>query len=256
MKQEVRKAYLAIRGNASTDVVIADADMNKNFIAECRSRGLSDSAVVLNLCLYNLRKSGGLQGIRSKRTAVEDQEDYRFGSEIAIRFLERRDQVNLDQILCDPARAREFDGVAATIAPGFSSFHYRWAALNLRKQRKLRPELLGKVVAAERVVTSSVGDLDIALLPPSQGLYLFIEPTRVLYVGECQSLRHRIAKHLDHSDNKGLAHWLWQHGATDLHIEYHVLPAATLTRVRKALEAELIRSRNPIFNKAGVMATD
>lgn len=59
-------------------------------------------------------------------------------------------------------------------------------------------------------------------------------------------------KHLDHSDNKSLAQWLWQHGASDLHIEFHVLPEGTAARVRKALENELINSRKPTFNVQGI----
>jgi excinuclease UvrABC nuclease subunit len=79
-------------------------------------------------------------------------------------------------------------------------------------------------------------------------LYLFLQSRGVLYIGECQNLRKRIGKHLDHSDNKGLAHWLWEHGTQDMHLEYHVLPAGTAARIRKALEAELIGSRKPVFN--------
>jgi hypothetical protein len=207
--------------------------------------------VALNLCLLSLRKTSGLQGIKSKRVSVGSQEDYRFASEVAVRFLERRDQVSLDRILCDPSRAAEFDKLAAGIAPQFSPFQYRWAALNLRKRRRLRPELLSKVVSSEAVVTCKVGNLKPEDIPVRSGLYLFVQPSGVLYVGECQNLRKRISKHLDHSDNKGLAQWLWQHGMTDLHIEYHVLPTGTSGRVRKALEAELIHSRKPVFNVAG-----
>jgi site-specific DNA-methyltransferase (adenine-specific) len=148
-------------------------------------------------------------------------------------------------------RAVEFVGLAADLAPGFTPFQYRWAALSLRKRKALRPELLGRVVAPETVVTLRAEEVKPEELPVRSGLYLFIEPGRVLYVGECQSLRKRIGKHLDHSDNKGLAQWLWQHGITDLHVEYHVLPADVSTRVRKAMEAELIRSRRPLFNVAG-----
>ena len=74
---------------------------------------------------------------------------------------------------------------------------------------------------------------------------------QVVYIGECENLRKRLRKHLDHSDNKGLAHWLWQHGMSDLHLEFHVLPEDTTTRVRKALETELIASRQPTFNVQG-----
>jgi site-specific DNA-methyltransferase (adenine-specific) len=251
MRQVVREAFLIVRDGNSPDVVITDPGLNQRFLDECRSRGCVGAPQLLNLCLLNLRKTGGLQGIQSKRSAVPDQDEYRFAAEIAVRFLERRDALSLDQILCDPARAAEFDQLAAQIAPGFSSFQYRWAALNLRKRKRLRPELLAKVVAPETVKTCKVIELIPTEIPNRSGLYLFIQPGSVLYIGECENLRKRISKHLEHSDNKGLAHWLWQHGTSDLHLEYHVLPIGVSSRVRKALEAELISSRNPVFNVAG-----
>jgi hypothetical protein len=235
MRQIVRDAFLAVRDERSPDVVVADPDLNQQFLRECQNRGLSASPEVLNNCLLNLRKSGDLPDIKSKQASVRDQEDYRFASEIAVRFLERRDHVSLDQVLCDPVRARELGEIAARLAPGFSAFEYRWAALNLRKTKRLRPELLGRVVCAETVATQRAADIKTEEIPARPGLYLFIEPSQVLYIGECQNLRKRIGKHLDHSDNKGLAHWLWQHGMPDLHVEYHVLPTGTSARVRKAM---------------------
>ena len=251
MRETVRETFLAVRGERSPDVVVADPDLNEQFLSECRSRGLADSPALLNLTLLNLRKSSDLQGIKSKRTVVKNQEDFRFASEIAVRFLERRDQVSLDQILCDPRRAAEFDRMASGLAPGFSAFQYRWAALSLRKRKRLRPELLGKVVQAESVVARQAKDVKPEELPVQSGLYLFSGPNGVLYVGECQNLRKRLGKHLDHSDNRSLARWLWENGTTDLRVEYHVLPAGVSTRVRKAMEAELIHSRKPLFNVAG-----
>lgn len=253
MRETVRVAFLAVRDGNSPDVVIADPQFNQAFLRECQSRGLSDPAPVLNQCLLNLRKTGDLRGVKSKRVTVRNQDEFRFASEIAIRFLERRDQRTLDQILCDPDRAAEFDRIASEIAPGYSPFAYRWSALGLRKKRKLRPELLSKVIPSEAVITGRAQDLNQDDIPTQPGLYLFIQPGSVLYVGECQNLRKRIRKHLDHSDSKGLAHWLWQRGMTDLHVEYHVLPAGVAARARKALEAELIISRRPLFNVAGVV---
>lgn len=109
------------------------------------------------------------------------------------------------------------------------------------------------MVQAETVVICKAADLGLEELPTRPGLYLFVESTQALYVGECKNLRKRLGKHLDHSDNKGLAHWLWQHRHADLHVEYHVLPVKITARVRKALEAELIRSRKPIFNILGAI---
>jgi site-specific DNA-methyltransferase (adenine-specific) len=251
MRKTVREAFLAVREGRSPDVVIADPNVNARFLHECSARGLAEPALTLNLCLLNLRKTKDLEGIQSVRISVESQNAYRFGSEIAIRFMERKYLISLDEILCDPDRAAEFDAIANNIVPGFTAFQYRWAALNLRKSRKLQPELLAKVVPAEAIVTSPVAELEPASLPARPGLYLFFEPRETLYVGECQNLKKRLGKHLDHSDNKGLAQWLWQNGITDLHVEYQVLSAGTSTRIRKALEAELIISRHPVFNISG-----
>jgi hypothetical protein len=252
MRQTVRDAFLAVRDERSPDVVIADPRLNALFLTECQARGLAEPPLLLNLCLLNLRKSGDLKGIKSKRMVVKNQEDYRFASEIAVRFLERKNQASLDDILCDPKLTEEFDAIAAELAPGFCAFQYRWAALNLRKNRKLRPELLGRVIPAETIEIQRGKAVKLDQVPSQPGLYLFLGPGVVLYVGECQSLRKRLGKHLDHSDNKGLAHWLWEHETADLHLEYHVLPKGVSTRVRKAMEAELIRSRKPLFNVAGV----
>jgi len=115
MRTTVREAFLAVRGECSPDIIIADPDLNQQFVRECQARGLSSTPSVLNQCLLNLRKSSDLQGIKSKRVSVKHPEDYRFASEIAVRFLERRDQVSLDQILCDPVRAAEFDTIAASL---------------------------------------------------------------------------------------------------------------------------------------------
>lgn len=134
------------------------------------------------------------------------------------------------------------------IAPGFSPLQYRWAALNLRKAKKLSPEILGRVIQSETVLSFHVDGLSHETIPTNQGLYVFYDPPQTLYVGETTNLRGRLKKHLDHSDNRGLARWLWEHGTATALLEIHVLPGKTPTAHRRALEAELIRSRNPLFN--------
>jgi GIY-YIG catalytic domain len=202
----------------------------------------------LNRSLLNLRKQGELRGRKSKRTSLPDDDQYRFASEMAARFIERRDGISLDAIICDPELAGEFDELAAQLSPGFSSLQYRWAALNLRKKKKLEPELLSRVVQAQTVERYDVCSLDWRQISPQCGLYVFVTADRVLYVGEAQNLQTRIRKHLDHSDNKELARWLWDHSSPNVVLEVHVLPPTVATRIRRALESELIASRNPIFN--------
>lgn len=245
-------AFLTARDGYSADVVLTDPPLNKSFIEACRAAGLDEAEVYLNSQLLALRKSGKLEGHpTTKRAKVRSQEEYRFASEIAIRFLERERQVSLDLVLCDTSLALAFDEVAARIAPGFTPFEYRWAALGLRKNRKLQPELLSRVVVPEAVFSMKVKDLVVDEVPLRAGLYLFYDASESLYIGEAENLRKRIKKHLEHSDNKGLARWLWGHGAEQLHVEFHVLPEGIAARSRKALELELIRSRHPVFNVSG-----
>lgn len=248
MRSQVRAAFLAVREGFSPDRVIADPTLDQRFIDACRDAGLKCPSPDLNRCLLNLRKAKMLCGLHSRRTVFREQDDYLFASEVSVRFLERRDQTTVDRIICAPDLATELDSLAGRLAPGRSSLQYRWAALYLRKARRISPEPCSLAVRAERVEQFAVDGLRSNTVPGRQGLYVFFDSRETLYVGEAKNLRRRIEKHLDHSDNKGLARWLWEHGARDLHLEFHVLPEETPTRVRKALEIEFIRSRQPVFN--------
>ena len=242
-------AALEVAGQGfSPDRVVADPELNAAFLAACQAQGCAGSPAILNSALLNLRKGGHLRGRKSRETFFENQDEYRFAAEIAARFLERRDGVSLDAIVCDPLLAGELDRLASAIAPGFSSLQYRWAALNLRKKKKLQPELLTRILPPEQIAGFAVSTLSLTDIPARQGLYLFHTQSTPLYAGEAESLQARIRKHLAHSDNKGLARWLWENAEEPLFLEIQIYPDATETRVRKALELELIRSRNPIFN--------
>jgi predicted GIY-YIG superfamily endonuclease len=248
LKQSVAAAFKECRSGLSSDRVIADPDLNQQFILCCRKLGRDEPEKQLNATLMNLRKQGLLRGLRSKRTTFTDTDDYRFASEIAVRHLERSRGVTLDQILCDPGLAIEFDETAARLAPHYSSLKYRWAALGLRKTHQLSPEILSRVIRPESVTLFDVPSMDVTDVPSNQGLYVFFDSRQCLYVGEATNLQNRIRKHLDHSDNKGLARWIWECGTESLKLETQTLPTNTKTAVRKAFELELIRSRNPVFN--------
>jgi site-specific DNA-methyltransferase (adenine-specific) len=249
MKTAIIEALDAASDGYSSDRVVADPELNRRFISECRLRGLEDSAEDLNRALLNLRKAGGLTGRpRAKRTHFHNEDEYRFASEIAARFLERRDGISLDSIICNPDKVSEFDEVAARIVPGYSPLQYRWAALGLRKKKKLAPETTGRIVPPEDVISIPINEIVPDELPASQGIYLFISSDQLLYVGETENLRKRLKKHLGHSDNKGLARWIWEYGTESMHLELQILKSGTKTSVRKAIELELIRSRQPIFN--------
>lgn len=250
MKDRITTAFENSRQGFSVDRVVADPTLNADFLAECQRLGLTASPATLNRALINLRKSGGLRRIQSARTSFPGEDQYGFAVEMTVRFMERRDGVSLDDIVCDPRLATEFDALAGAISPGFSSLEYRWAALNLRKASRLSPEILARVAPPVRILSFPVSSLDLNQIPLEQGLYLFFTASSCLYVGEAENLFNRLKRHLDHSDNKGLAQWMWEAGNERLFLEVQVLEGRTTTRVRRALELELIRSRRPIFNVA------
>jgi hypothetical protein len=245
----IREAFVAVSHGFSPDRVVVDPELNRRFIKHCRTLGLEDDASALNARLLNARKAKLLQGLpRSKRTSFPRSDECRFAAEVAARFLEQRDHVSLDVILCDPSRAAEFDRIAAGISPGFQPLRYRWSALYLRKAKLFRPELLARVVAPVAIQLGRVDEIDVSTIPVQQGIYVFYGPTATLYVGEADNLRRRIQKHLDHSDIKAIARWVWEHGTTEIRVEIRVLPDGTPTRIRRALEAELIQSHKALFN--------
>ena len=121
MKTVITEAFDTVSEGFSSDRVVADPELNQRFISECRLRGLTNSTEDLNRALLNLRKAGGLTGrSRAKRTHFSNEDEYRFASEIAARFLERREGVSLDTIICHSDMVSEFDQVASRIAPGYS----------------------------------------------------------------------------------------------------------------------------------------
>jgi len=249
VRSAIREAYCRVRDGFSADRVVADPDLNAQFLKTCRELGLDEPPALLNKTLLNGRKAAFLTGLsRSQRTSFRNEDEYRFASEVAARYLQQRDEVSLDEIISDPSRASEFDRIAQDIAPGYSSLQYRWAALNLRKAKRLRPELLAQVQPPEAIDFGSLDELHIDGLPTCHGIYIFYGPDATLYIGETENLRKRVSKHIDHSDNKGLARWFWEHGYERVHLEIRVLPPRTSKRVRTALERELIESRRPLFN--------
>ena len=251
------EAFDKSRSGFSLDRLLADPDLRADFVDQCRHQGIDDLETQLAKRLLNLRKQGKLAGRKSTRTSFDDRE-YRFAAEIAIRHLERTKQVTLDQVLCSPDLLSDFDKLCADLSPGFSALQYRWAALSLRKSRSIAPEIMGQVIQAEEVQLLHCHTLDVDAVTNAPGLYIFFntENNETLYVGEASNLRLRIRKHLSHSDNKYLARHIWDHGTEPLRLELHVLPRNVSTRIRRALETELIQSRRPVFNVLGRLTHD
>jgi site-specific DNA-methyltransferase (adenine-specific) len=195
----IKDAFARTYRGYSPDRVVVDPELNEPFTTACQELGLVGDARLWNTLLFRLRKVGRLIDLpTTERTSLswEECDDYLFASEIALEIMLKSESArSVDEILCDPALAREFDAVAATFAPGFSSLQYRWAALKLRKQAKLARSRGSVLKVPGRLPAAFQAD-DIASIeqqPDAPGIYLVSadRDTR-LYVGETVSLRTRL----------------------------------------------------------------
>ncbi len=249
MIEKILKAFRITSQGFSVDRVVADPKLNNKFLELCRKAGLHEPALVLNSTLLNARKSRRLSNYRaSERTSFPNLEKYRFASEVAVRFLEMKYRVSLDQIICHPDLAKEFDETAARIAPGYTPLQYRWAALNLRKKRLLKPAPVGRLLRPKPRRLGLVSKLNVKKLPSKQGVYVFYTRKEALYVGQARDLRRRISQHLEHSDCKGLAWWFWENGFRKVFLDLYLLSSHADAEKRRALEREVIENLKPRFN--------
>lgn len=253
IRRVVTEAFFEVHQGRSTDDVVIHDDLNQRFIESCR-RALPDTdEFELNWTLLNLRKSSRL-GPVVKKVSRQSHDDYIHAAEFAARHLEDRHGLTIDRVLCTPQFREEFDQVAHKLAPNVEAALLRKAALKLRKGRQLRPELIKRAADwGTRVLQFDAKQLQEApdTIPRQPGVYVFSDATGYLYIGEASSLRTRVAKHLDHSDRKALARYLWEQGVVGLIVELHVFDATSkgrLTAQRRAYEANLIQTRRPRFN--------
>jgi predicted GIY-YIG superfamily endonuclease len=254
LREVVLRNFFATHSGRSTDDVVIDDIRNAAFIAACQEEVPTATPYQLNWELYNLRKQPpGIGRVTTVKTR-DRHDDYLHASEIAARHMEDEHQRTIDQVLCDPDMRRQFDALAQSIAPGVTVYLLRKAALKLRKGRQLKPELIKRVADWGRVVSTHTAEellADFDLIPRQPGVYIFRDRTGFLYIGECGNLRARVAQHMDHSDRKALAHYLWQNGFKELTIELHAFRKDSDGKIashRKAYETDLIRSRKPRLN--------
>lgn len=253
LRQIIREAFLAIHEGYSTDEVLLDDRLNCRFIAHCKRHLPNAGIESLNLALLNLRKSGKLGPVVTKRRYTK-HDDHTYAAEIAARQVCQKHDLALDRVLCNPKTRKEFDHIAKSAAPDVDPYLLRKAAVGLRKARRLRPQLVADVSKWDQKITTHRADQLIkspANIPSRPGVYIFSDPTGILYIGESKDLRGRVSKHLDHSDRKALAHYLWKNGVDKITVELHAFDPESKMKtvtVRRAYESQLIAERKPRFN--------
>ncbi len=203
-ENEVLQAYVTACSGWSVDRVLTDPDVNNRFINRCAERGVPGSAASWNHQLIGLRKAGKLKSVPgAERTHIPIHEIDRFvfASEIAWRVLAERSGLSLDEILCDPEQAGQFDELAARLAPGWTPFNYRWGALKLRKQarvmRRHAAELPPEVAGLSFGTTARRLD-HLGRIPSVAGLYVLAAGKKRLYIGSTFDLSARLHCQVQH----------------------------------------------------------
>ena len=200
-ESEIIQAFLKTRDGYSADRVIADPDLNAQFIEACDFAGLPGDANVWNLGLTNLRKSNKLNQYPTTRETKfkwTEYEDVFSASEIALSKMRELGDFSLDAILCNPLLAKRFDEFARKVVSGHSSLLYRWSALKLRKDsasaNKRAAELkIGKFELFSAISLQKRRALN--SIPKDRGVFLIqnseAEP---IYAGESWNLYDRLNK--------------------------------------------------------------
>lgn len=253
------EAFKTVHDGWSVDELLIQDALRFNFLNAFRSSSNLEPTEVhdkqLLERLIQLRKAGKL-AVKSTKRNHSESSTWLPVAEIASRQMMDRFQANVDQWLVDPTLLDKFDAAVQTIAPESKAEEVRRAALRLRKSRRLKPELMARVVDWKRdIISMSVEQATANLneVPQNAGIYIFSDKTGFLYIGQSNNLRTRLTKHLDQSDRKSLFEYLRANSQDQITLELHVFAKdspANDTAAREAYESDLIRTRKPQFNVA------
>ena len=253
LRDVVKTAFTETHDGWSSDEVVLNTELNDAFLRACRKELPKTGSATFNWTLLNMRKAGHLKIATTKRNKKSVQE-FSQVAEIAARLVHDRHQVSSDRMMTDPDLRAEFDNEIKSIDPEIDLYAARKAAFQLRKQRKLKPELISRIADWGRQIQSfSCSDVrkDPDQIPAHPGIYIFRDQSGYLYIGQSEDLRQRLKEHLDESSNFSLARYLDGDERQDIAIEIHAFDPdskARETMVRRAYESELISSRRPRFN--------
>ncbi len=254
LRDVTRKAFVKTHDGWSADEVLLNTELNKPFIKACHESLPNIDAAKLNWTLINLRKAGHLKGIKTTRRNQKPLHKYSQIAEISARLVHDRHQVSIDRIMADPMLRAEFDKEVLRIDPQLDLYSARKTAFQLRKQRRLKPELIARIADWGREIESySVEQVsnEPQLIPKHPGIYIFRDQSGYLYIGQSENLQQRLKEHLDESSNFALAAYLGDQVNENITIEIHAFDPnsrAKKTMIRRAYESELIASRKPRFN--------
>ncbi len=211
-EKAVIESYKKAGRGYPADYLLCDKDLNKEFIDACLGHGIGGSAAIWNSYLLKLRKAGKLPPSKKRAASITSEQMDRFGfaSEVAWRLLAIDYQKTLDEILCSPDFAAEFDRLAGEFGPvgkSVSSLEFRLAALSIRKRshgaRDSAAEQFSQWMRRNKKlkqieIGGSLEALEIS------GVFILCADDIGFYAGETENMRVRVEEALSNPNWSGL----------------------------------------------------
>jgi site-specific DNA-methyltransferase (adenine-specific) len=199
-EQAVIESYDEVCRGLPVDYVLCDKDLASAFVKACLQKGLGGNATVWNRFLLSLEKENKLSRSSDPTTNLTLEQLCRFGyaSEVAWRLLSIDYRKTLDEILCSPEFACEFDRLAVLFGPAdgsITSLEFRLAALLLRKQSELARDGAAKRFADWISKTKEIPQVQIekGLHPiDAPGVFVLCSKQASLFVGESMNMRSSV----------------------------------------------------------------
>jgi site-specific DNA-methyltransferase (adenine-specific) len=224
------------------DYILCDKELNQEFVAACLKQGIGGNAFVWNQFLLKLRKSSKLprSSRQPKRVTAEELSRYGFASEVAWRLLAIDYRKTLDEILCSPDFAAEFDRLAMEFGPEqVSSVEYRRAALSIRKRTKparIRAAANYDDWSRKRGQRISIDDCQKSNYE-RPGVFVLSHDNAGIYAGESENVRAHLDTILANPNWQGLE-------PNSIFIDCNDQSFTT----KYALKSALVRRESPLLN--------
>jgi site-specific DNA-methyltransferase (adenine-specific) len=230
------------------DYLLCDQELNKQFVDDCKAKGLGGTAGVWNRLLLKLRKSQKLPRSTRKPALISAQQlsKYGYASEVAWKLISVDFGLSLDELFCSPDTATYFDRLAAEYGPGnieVSPTDYRRAAFSIRKQAKN-----ARRIAAEK--SSDFSKRKLATIGADEirdakyecpGVFVVASDCVGLFAGETTNLREQIETLLENPRWEALepdSIWV-QKGESKFSSEYCAMKSAVVAERRPLLNSDV-----------------
>jgi DNA modification methylase len=208
-EQAIVAAFQQASRGYPVDYLLCHDELDEDFVAECRKRGLDGSAFIWNRCLLDLMNRRKLPKSTNQppRISPEQLHRYDFASEVAWRLLSIDYQKTLDDILCSPEFAKEFDRLAKMFGPpDVASIDYRRAALTIRKRTKPARDSAAKKLSVWMQKKLRPISMDDFRDPKYEiaGAFVLRQDDVSIYAGESGNIRKHVEMLLDNPNWQGL----------------------------------------------------